>query len=180
MASCQAEKEENETTRSTGFMHNDATDVQPLHAMTAPADGKNLVALKSYVDSGAARSVCGLTFGSQFGISDPVGARANETFKTATGKKVPTQGSREISGRTSVGQSISMMYSVANVTAALDSVSQICDTGCRVIFEKSGGRIETPTGKTIPFERDGDTYVRTVWVPVDPRAGFQRPGPQAS
>ena len=74
-----------------------------------------------------------------------------------------------------------MVYAVANVTAALDSISQICDTGATVTFGRHGGYIKQNNGLTIPFQREGDTYTRRVWV--EPKGGnsstsFTRPGPK--
>ena len=60
--------------------------------------------LQSYVDSGAARSVCPLSHGTQFGIQDTPGSLAKEAFITATGKRVPNQGGRIVKGRTSTGR----------------------------------------------------------------------------
>ena len=95
--------------------------------------------LKSYVDSGAARSVCPTGFGEQFGLIQTPGSRNGEGFKTATGKRVSNKGGRTIVGHTDFGTSVSMKYAVADINVALDSVSQICDTGAQVVFRKTGG-----------------------------------------
>ena len=74
-----------------------------------------------------------------------------------------------------------MKYAVADIAVPLDSVSQICDTGAKVVFEQDGGYIESKSGKRIMFERVGDTYCRTTWVPKKPElkeTGFTRQGPQ--
>ena len=78
-----------------------------------------------------------------------------------------------VKGSTTDGKDISMSYQVADIAVALDSVSQICDTGATVIFTATGGRIERDGQPTITFERSGDTYVRTVVV--DRHPGFSRP-----
>ena len=57
-----------------------------------------------------------------------------------------------------------MNYSVADVTVALDSISQMCDDGAEVVFRKEGGVIRTATGEETPFRRVNDTYVRDIWV----------------
>ena len=131
------------------------------------------IELRSYVDSGAARSVCGRTFGEQFGLNPTAASARGDGFQTATGKKVCTLGGRVIRGSTADGQDISMSYSVADIAVALDSVSQICDSGATVTFTSTGGRIERDGQPTIPFERSGDTYVRTVLV--DRHPSFSRP-----
>ena len=86
-------------------------------------------------------------------------------FLTATGKRVPNLGGREIAGTTDEGEQIKMNYSVADVSVALDSVSQICDSGATVVFKKDGGYIERTSGKRTHFKRERDTYVREVVVP---------------
>ena len=67
-------------------------------------------------------------------------------------------------GQDEHGTTLSMKYAVADITVALDSVSQICDSGAKVVFEKHGGYVLTPAGTQIPFGRKDDTYFRTVWV----------------
>ena len=57
-----------------------------------------------------------------------------------------------------------MNYAVADISVALDSVSQICDKGAVVIFRKNDGCIIDATGDEHPFVRRDDTYVRQVWV----------------
>ena len=61
-----------------------------------------------------------------------------------------------------------MTYAVADIAVALDSVSQICDTGAQVVFTKQGGYILNANGERSTFDRNGDTYCRTVWIPTDP------------
>ena len=57
-----------------------------------------------------------------------------------------------------------MRYVVAPVRVALDSVSQICDSGATVTFNKQGGWIQDPDGTISTFTRDRDTYVRDIWI----------------
>ena len=66
-----------------------------------------------------------------------------------------------------------MKYAVADIAVALDSVSQICDSGATVVFGKAGGHIEMPDGSRETFERVGDTYIRTTVVERSP--DFTRP-----
>ena len=67
-------------------------------------------------------------------------------------------------GQTDEGESVAMTYAVAEITTPLDSVSQICDAGNKVVFTREGGWIEGPDEKKTCFERDGDTYRRITWV----------------
>ena len=54
-----------------------------LNALTAvdPKPGSEYMCLKSYMDSGAARSVCPVDFGSQFGISETNASKRGEIFQ---------------------------------------------------------------------------------------------------
>ena len=54
-------------------------------------------------------------------------------------------------------------YAAADVTNALDSVSQICDARNTVVFTSEGGYVIGPRGRH-DFDRVGDTYVRSTWV----------------
>ena len=126
---------------------------------------ENVEVLKSVIDSGAARSVCPIKHGDQFGLVSTPQSRAGKGFRTATNTRVPILGNRQVLGMNSDNQKVGMTYAVANVAVALDSVSQICDTGAKVVFTKSGGFIEEPNGKKVNFRREHDTYVREVCVP---------------
>ena len=140
---------------------------------------KGYVKLMSYVDSGAARSVCPETHAPQFAVEETQASRRGDTFKTATNKKVRNMGNRRVEGLDGAGRGFAMTYAVANIAAALDSVSQICDAGSRVIFERDGGRIETPGGRSVPLERIGNTYFRAMWVKPMPGQSFTRQGQKA-
>ena len=70
-----------------------------------------------------------------------------------------------------------MMYAVADVNVALDSVSQMCDRGATITFTKTGGTILDERGVEHYFDRVGNTYKRRVWVPKTP--SFPGPRPAA-
>ena len=72
-----------------------------------------------------------------------------------------------------------MKYAVADTAVALDSVSQICDGGSTVTFTREGGTITSPTGEKTHVRRQGDTYLREVWVNQS-AAVFRRPAHQCS
>ena len=82
-----------------------------------------------------------------------------------------------MSGISAENSAIAMRYSVADISVPLDSVSQICDSGAKVTFHRTGGYIEGVDGKRSHFIRDGDTYVRQVWIkkPDVEGASFSRP-----
>ena len=159
--------------RSMGLLTGKLHELNQCMMIKGGTDKK--IELRSYVDSGAARSVCGRTFGAQFGLEKTASAARGDGFQTATGKKVSSLGGRTIRGTTASGEEVSMQYAVADIAVALDSVSQICDSGATVTFTATGGRIERSGQPTIEFPRVGDTYMRTVLVDKEP--SFTRPGP---
>ena len=61
-------------------------------------------------------------------------------------------------GKDAKGAGVSMRYAVADIAVALDSVSQICDSGATVAFTATGGWIDLPTSERLEFRRRGDTY----------------------
>ena len=109
-----------------------------LHARIQPKRGGKKVEITPYLDSGASRSVCPQTHAEQYPCIAVDPAKALN-FRTATNKKVPCLGERTVVGNDAEGNHLSMKYQVADVTVALDSVSQICDTGAKVVFEKHAG-----------------------------------------
>ena len=119
-----------------------------LHVIECEStDHSTKVVLTSYLDSGASRSVCPKSFGEHFGVSVSPQSSRGEGFRTATGKRVTNLGSRRVTGVDSSGQEISMNYAVADISVALDSISQICDAGAEVNFRSNGGTINMPGGR---------------------------------
>ena len=149
-----------------GILGEDAGKSGTIHSLVAgqPCTDAQQEVLTSFIDSGASRSVCPARHGQQFGLKSTLASRSGNGFRTATNKRVVNLGERTIGGRNENGQMVDMTYAVANVASALDSVSQICDTGAEVLFTKAGGEIRRQNGTVIPFQRDGNNYVRKVWV----------------
>ena len=134
--------------------------------------------LSSFLDSGAARSVCPRSFGAHFGLEPSTGSLKGDVFRTATGARVANEGARTITGRNPDGRKVRTTYAVADTSVALDSVSQICDNGSTVLFTKTGGLITGPSGEKTTVKRVGDTYLREIWVDrpaQEPASGFRRP-----
>ena len=121
------------------------------------------------VDSGAARIVCPIEYCDHEPVTASRASAEGEHFKTASGVRLPNQGDRLVHGMDDVGRALTLKYAVADVTDALDSVSQICDAGNTVVFTSQGGYVVGPAGK-IEFQRDGDTYIRKMWVKRPRRA----------
>ena len=72
-----------------------------------------------------------------------------------------------------------MLWQVAAIERPLIAGTQITKAGNRVELEADGGMITNiKSGKTIRLYRRGDAeggvYILRMWVPLDPKVGFQR------
>ena len=140
------------------------TDQDGSEALTLQTVGETeWVPVDTYMDSGAARSVCPLNFCAEFGTRETESSKRGEHFRTAAGTKIQNEGERVIRGLSNDGDLLSMRYAVADVTVPLDSISQMCDNGATVVFNKHGGYILRRGGR-VDFERRNDSYVRRSWV----------------
>ena len=111
-------------------------NVQSVNSVNNSTDR---VLLESFLDSGAARSICPRAHGKQFKVQPTDASRRRDGFLTATGRRVINRGCRTIPGTSNEGRHISMAYAVADVSVAFDSVSQICDKGPRSYSDKMEG-----------------------------------------
>ena len=85
-------------------------------------------------------------------------------------------GVRDVYVITNEGQPCVMRMQVTNVTKALMSVSNICDSGHRVVFEKDGGYIEHLTsGATTRFQRRNNVYQIRLQLALDEISDFDGP-----
>ena len=152
-----------QNTHSLGYVGHDGCTAN--HVTRECLETPHWTAVESIVDSGAARSVCPLHFCDEFGTAKPTPGR-DEHFKTATGARIPNEGHRVITSRADDGQILTTSYSVADIAQPLDSVSQMCDSGATVVFDKTGGWVISETGNVLcTITRRNDTYVRRAWVP---------------
>ena len=162
-----------------GYVGHDGCNAN--HVSRETLETPNWTAVESIVDSGAARSVCPLHFCDEFGTTKPTPGR-DDHFKTATGARIPNEGHRVITSRTDDGQTLTTSYSVADIAQPLDSVSQMCDAGATVVFDKTGGWALSESGRVLcSFLRRNDTYVRRAWVPraAAPTSVVRSPDPSA-
>ena len=134
------------------------------------------VKIESFVDSGAARSVCPTTMCAD--VAPLTAHRGPRFFRTATGDRIANQGVRRIRGVTENGRNLTLQYNVAAGDSPLDSVSQICDRGNIVVFTSKGGYICGAKGR-IAFQRKNDTYHRTTYVRRPRRPQEQQRHPDA-
>ena len=139
--------------------------------------------IKGVVDSGAAESVAHPSMCPQYPVTPSVGSKAGQSYTSASGDDIPNLGEQVLPIVTGDGRHGHVKYQSADVTRALNSVSEICDAGGgngqMVLFSKWGGQIlNLETGHRTPFEREENIYTLGMWVCPSGAAAsvFPRPG----
>ena len=101
----------------------------------------------------------------------PTSQRAGDYYRAANGHMIYHEGERVISMMAQEGSCRDMRFTVCNVSKALGSVSQMCRTGHRVVFNppwcSEGSYIEhATTGERMWLQEEGGLYVlRTKVAP---------------
>ena len=85
-------------------------------------------------DSGACASVVPTEWCNHIPIQNTQGSESGESFRAANGVKTPNVGERLVTMMTQEGVKRDMKFSVCVVTQAFGSVSQMCQSGRRVVF----------------------------------------------
>lgn len=121
------------------------------------------------IDSGACASVMPTDWCDHLPIQLTRGSEFGEFFRAANGVKIPNEGERLVSMMTREGHMRDMKFIVCPVTKALGSVSQMCKTGHRVVFnppwEQYGSYIEhLGTGEKLWLEDHNGLYVLNAKV----------------
>ena len=63
------------------------------------------------------------------------------------------------------GNDLAIRYQIAEVTQPLNSISEICDTGARVLFGSGGGFVyHLKDGGVTPSRRSGKLYELDQWI----------------
>ena len=139
--------------------------------------------IKGVVDSGAAESVAHPSMCPQYPVTPSVGSKSGQSYTSASGEDIPNLGEQVLPIVTGDGRHGHIKYQSADVTRALNSVSEICDAGGgngqMVLFSKWGGQIlNLETGHRTPFEREENIYTLGMWVCPSGAAAsvFPRPG----
>ena len=116
------------------------------------------------VDSGACASVMPTQWCDHIPIHETPGSKSGEFFRAANGLKIPNEGERMVTMMTKEGTMRDMKFTVCFVTKALGSVSQMCRSGHRVVFnppwDQEGSFIEhVDTGERLWLEEQNGLYV---------------------
>ena len=159
-----------------------STETKELYPVTSGKAGEWQF-IKGVVDSGAAESVAHPSMCPQYPVLESPGSKAGQCYTSASSTEIPNLGEQTLPVVTVDGRSANVKYQSADVSRALNSVSEICDgggpDGQLVLFSKYGGQIlNLQTGCRTPFEREEGIYTLGMWVrPQSGEAsGFPRPG----
>ena len=116
------------------------------------------------VFSEAAESVAPVEMAPWVPIQESAGSKRGQTYMSASGDKLPNLGEKKLEIMTTEGQAATATFQCADVTRALCSVSKVCDKGNKVIFEASGGFIESPEGVRTHFRRENNVYILDMFA----------------
>ena len=97
------------------------------------------------------------------------GSETGEFFRAANGAKIPNEGERLVTMMTQEGIKRDMKFTVCPVTKALGSVSQMCQSGHRVVlnppWDAEGSYIEhLESGDKLWMEQQNGLYVLNTKV----------------
>ena len=125
------------------------------------------------VDSGACASVMPTSWCDHVPLKETPQSQAGEFFRAANGQKIHNHGEKVVSMITKEGAKRDMRFTVCDVSKALGSVSQMCRTGHRVVFnppwDASGSYIQhIQSGEKMWLEEQKGLYVlNTKVAPVE-------------
>ena len=132
------------------------------------------------IDSGACASVMPTSWCNHVPTTETPQSKAGDFYRAANGNKIYHEGERVISMMTQEGSLRDMRFTVCDVAKALGSVSQMCKTGHRVVFNppwcSEGSYIEhAATGERMWLQEEGGLYVlRTKVAPEHRRIVRQK------
>jgi len=161
---------------STNICEEDDTDDELAVAGSGDAKEPEFVerTVQIAVDSGAGKNVAPPDLIEGYTVTPSYGSRHNKHFVAANGGKILNLGETSLNFNDGSGSRMRSTFQVAEVSRMLYSVSQLCDAGCDVSFNKDEGRV-TKDGKTLAkFPRKGGLYVMTTTLKA-PTAHKQRP-----
>ena len=132
------------------------------------------------INSGACASVMPTSWCSHVPVYETPQSKAGEHYRAANGQKIYQEGERIVSMMTQEGSMRDMRSTVCEVSKALRSVSQMCKTGHRVVFNlqwcADGSYMEqVETGERMWLQEEGGFYVlRTKVAPSHRQTGKPR------
>ena len=166
-------------------VHQSKGEQQQVKELLVASSEDGWTYVKGVVDSGAVESVSHPSMCPQHPTQSSPASRAGEGYTSASGDFLPCLGEKILPVMTLDGRYAKVKYQQADVSRALNSVSEICDGGGEegqlVLFSKHGGVVlNLETWQRTSFEREGGIYTMGMWVqPPEQGAAasvFARPG----
>ena len=124
------------------------------------------------------RCECGATRNvSHLPITESEGSRRGQEFMSASEDTMPNLGEQKLGVVLDNGGETMIKYQIADVSRALNSITEICDAGHpdfgnHVTFGRRGGIVvNLETGKTTHFQRENNIYCLDYWVKPFQRLG---------
>ena len=144
------------------------------------------VRIRAIPDSGAIESVAPNDMAPAYAVHPSKGSQRGQHYVTAGGDEIPNEGEQHLPTVSADGVKSCQRWQMAAVTRPLKSVGELCDSGNRVVFGRSGGMIQNIfTGEVSSFSRENGTYLMDMWIPPAEHVsemqtasgkGFPRPG----
>jgi hypothetical protein len=123
------------------------------------------IRVQSVMDSGCGCSVAPPGMCPSYPINESEASLRGQEFTSASEHDLPNLGEQVLQVVMEDGKETTLSYAIADVSRALNAVTEVCDQGNRVIFGRGGGVIENlQTGKQTPFKREGNIYALEYWV----------------
>ena len=135
------------------------------------------VRVRSVMDSGCGSSVAPPGMCPAYPIEESEGSKRGQEFVSASEDTIPNLGEQKLEVQLDNGDESLFKYQIADVSRALNSITEICDGGHvdyghHVVFGRKGGMIvNLETGKQTPFEREKNIYCLDYWVKPFTRQG---------
>ena len=135
------------------------------------------VRVRSVMDSGCGCSVAPPGMCPTYPIAESEGSKRGQEFVSASEDTVPNLGEQRLQVQLDNGEESMFKYQIADVSRALNSITEICDSGHpdyghHVVFGRSGGMIvNLETGQQTHFGRDKNIYCLDYWVKPFHRQG---------
>ena len=114
------------------------------------------------MDSGAGKNVALLEMVEGYHVNPSYGSSNNKHFVAANGGKILNLGECDLNFNDGSGSRMRSTFQIAEVSRMLYSVSQLCDAGCDVAFNKSEGKVTKNCKILAKFPRRGGLYVMTT------------------
>ena len=128
-------------------------------------DHGDWVRFSSVMDSGCVDSIAPPELAEHVPTVPSAGSKRGQKYAAASGHSLSNLGEKLLHTVSDCGTESRRKYQIAEVTRPLDSVSEVCDVGNRVVFGAGGGFIfNVRTHEVTPFFREGKLYEHHQWL----------------